>query len=260
MLSLLYGCIDVNKIHIISIFQTRKYIFISIKLDKPIGWKSIYNQSYNPSLMTSGWLSWVRANDVEIMTVLQNQASNLVKATSVLSDSISDYSTLKEKNTILKNLEHEGDQLTHKLFTIIDKTFVTPIDKEDISELTSSIDQVLDDTHGTSDKLVLFKIQKPPRYLQEFVTLLETASREIYSAVTELHKGKREKLLQYSKAISKCEHDGDSVYRIAIADLFEAHDAIDIIKLKEVYETLENALDRSRDVADVIEDIALKYR
>ncbi|HVD08112.1 MAG TPA: DUF47 family protein, partial [Nitrososphaeraceae archaeon] len=137
--------------------------------------------------MTSGWLSWVRANDVEIMTVLQNQASNLVKATSVLSESISDYSTLKEKNTILKNLEHDGDQLTHKLFTIIDKTFVTPIDKEDISELTSAIDQVLDDTHGTCDKLVLFKIQKPPRYLQEFVTLLETASQEIYSAVTELH-------------------------------------------------------------------------
>ena len=60
--------------------------------------------------MTSGWLSWVRANDVEIMTVLQNQASNLVKATSVLSESISDYSTLKEKNTILKNLEHDGDR------------------------------------------------------------------------------------------------------------------------------------------------------
>jgi uncharacterized protein Yka (UPF0111/DUF47 family) len=210
--------------------------------------------------MTSGWLSWVRANDVEIMTVLQNQASNLVKATTVLSESIGDYSTIKEKNTILKNLEHEGDQFTHKLFTIIDKTFVTPLDKEDISELTSVVDQVVDATYGTTDKLVLFKIQKPSHYMQEFATLLLTASQEIYKAVTELHKGKREKLLQHSKAISKCEHDGDSVYRLAIADLFETHDAIEIIKLKEVYETLENALDRCRDVADVIEDVALKYR
>jgi uncharacterized protein len=210
--------------------------------------------------MTSGWLSWVRANDVEIMTVLRNQASNLVKATSVLAESISDYGTLKEKNNILKNLEHEGDQFTHKLFTIIDKTFVTPLDKEDISELTSAIDQVLDSTYGTSDKLVLFKILKPSRYMQEFATLLLTASQEIYNAVTELHKGKREKLLEHSKAISNCEHEGDSVYRFAIAELFETYDAIDIIKLKEVYETLENALDRSRDVADVIEDIALKYR
>ena len=210
--------------------------------------------------MTGGWLSWVRANDVEIMTVLRNQASNLVKATSVLAESIGDFSSLKEKNSILKNLEQEGDHFTHQLFTIIDKTFITPLDKEDISELTSSIDQVLDSTYGTCDKLVLFKIPKPSNHMQEFVILLQTASQEIYNAVNELHKGKREKLLQHSTAISKCEHDGDSVYRLAIADLFEKHDAIAIIKMKEVYETLENALDRARDVADVIEDIALKYR
>ena len=88
--------------------------------------------------MAGGWLSWVRANDVEIMSLLENQASTLVKATSALAEGIRNYSTINEKNVILKNLEHEGDQLTHKLFTIIDKTFITPLDKEDISELTST--------------------------------------------------------------------------------------------------------------------------
>ncbi len=210
--------------------------------------------------MGGRWLSWVRANDVEIMTVLENQANNLVKATSVLAESINDYSTLKEKNSMLKNLEHEGDQLTHKLFTIIDKTFVTPLDKEDISELTSTIDEVLDDTYGTSDRLVLFKIQKPSQYMQELANLLLTSCQEIYKAVSELHKGKRESLIKHSKFVSDCEHKGDNVYRLAIAELFETRDAIEIIKTKEVYETLESALDRSRDVADVIEDIALKYR
>lgn len=210
--------------------------------------------------MVKGWLSWVRANDVEIMSLLKSQASNLVKATSVLAESINNYSTLKEKNSILRNLEHEGDQLTHKLFTIIDKTFVTPLDKEDISELTSTIDQVLDATYGTSDRLVLFKVQKPFSYLLEFVNLLSAASQEIHDAIMELHKGKREDLIRHSKAISKCEHEGDSVYRIAIAELFETDDPVEIIKTKEVYETLESALDRCRDVADVIEDIALKYR
>ena len=86
--------------------------------------------------MTGGWLSWVRANDNEILTLLEDQATNLVKATSVLVEAFSNYSTLKEKNSILKDLEHEGDRYTHNLFTIIDKTFVTPLDKEDISELT----------------------------------------------------------------------------------------------------------------------------
>jgi uncharacterized protein Yka (UPF0111/DUF47 family) len=210
--------------------------------------------------MAGGWLSWVRAHDVEIMSVLENQASNLVKATSVLAESLNNYATIREKNSILKNLEHEGDQFTHKLFTIIDKTFVTPLDKEDISELTSTIDQVLDGTYGTSDRLVLFNIQKPSRYMQELANLLSTASQEIYKAITELHKGKREDLIQHSNTISNCEHEGDTVYRLAIAELFETNDPIGIIKSKEVYETLESALDRCRDVADVIEDIALKYR
>lgn len=210
--------------------------------------------------MTGGWLSWVRANDVEIMNVLQNQANNLVNASKVLLELIGNYSTLNEKNAILKNLEHEGDQLTHRLFTIIDKAFITPLDKEDISELTSSIDQVLDGTYGASDRLVLLKIQRPSQYMQEFANLLLTACQEIYKGVVELHKGKRESLLEHSKAISNCEHEGDNIYRLAIANLFDTDDAIEIIKLKEIYETLESALDRCRDVADVIEDIALKYR
>lgn len=202
----------------------------------------------------------MRANDNQIMALLEGQVDNLVKATSVLAESISNYSTLKEKNSILKELEHEGDQFTHKVFTTIDKTFITPLDKEDISELTSTIDQVLDATYGTSDRLVLFKIQEPSRYMQELANLLLTASQQIYKAVTELRKAKHQNLLDYCKGISSCEHEGDKVYRIAIAELFETQDAVEIIKCKEVYETLEGALDRTRDVADVIEDIALKYR
>jgi uncharacterized protein len=210
--------------------------------------------------MAGAWLSWVRANDIQIMTVLQSQANNLVNASKVLFEIIGNYNTLNEKNAILKNLEHEGDQLTHRLFTIIDKTFITPLDKEDISELTSAIDQILDGTYGASDRLVLLKIQRPSQYMQEFTNLLLTACQEIYKGVVELHKGKRESLLEHSKAISNCEHEGDKIYRLAIANLFDTNDAIEIIKLKEVYETLESALDRCRDVADVIEDIALKYR
>lgn len=210
--------------------------------------------------MKGDWLSWVRANDAEIMTMLEKQASNLVKAANILAESISDYSTLNDKNAVLKDLEHQGDQITHELFTIIDKTFVTPLDKEDISELTSTIDQVLDAAYGTSDRMILFKIQKTSSHMQELANLLLKACNEIYTAVKGLPKAKREDLIQYSKAISQCEHEGDNIYRIAIADLFETDNAIEIIKSKEVYETLENALDRSRDVADVIEDIALKYR
>jgi uncharacterized protein Yka (UPF0111/DUF47 family) len=138
--------------------------------------------------MTHAWFSWVRSKDIEIMKVLEEQSSNLVKATSVLVELFSNYNSLKNSNSILKDLEHTGDNLTHKLFTIIDKTFVTPIDKEDISELTSTIDQVLDAAYGTSDKLVLFRIAKPSSYMYELAKLLHTASQGIYEAVTKLNK------------------------------------------------------------------------
>ncbi len=210
--------------------------------------------------MTRGWFSWVRANDKEIMNLLEEQVKILVKAASILTKIITDYKTLDEKNVVLRELEHEGDQLTHYLFTKIDKTFVTPIDKEDISSLTSSIDQVIDSTYGTSDRLVLFKISRPSHYMQELSKVLLTGCQEIYEAVTKLSKLNNPGLLEHCKKISDCEHEGDKIYRIAIANLFETNEPIEIIKFKEVYETLESGLDRCVDVADTIEDIALKYR
>ncbi len=193
------------------------------------------------------------------MSVLEHQATNLVKATSILAESIGNYDLLAEKNSVLKDLEHEGDKFAHKLFMIIDKTFVTPLDREDISNLTSAVDQVLDQTYGASDRLVLFKIQKPSPYMQELAKILLTASQDIYEAITKLRKLNKPDLIEHCKRITEYEHQGDEIYRIAIAELFETNDPIEIIKLKEVYETLEGSLDRCVDVADVIEDIALKY-
>ena len=210
--------------------------------------------------MVNGWLSWVRDNDKAILTVLEEQADNLVKATSTLMELISNYDSMMEKNSIIKELEHQGDKITHKLHTIIDKTFVTPLDREDISKLTSAIDEVLDHTDGFSDRLILFKISKHPNYIQELASALNNAANEINYAVGNIRKLKNsEDLLKYCRKISGFEHEGDKIYRKAIAELFNTTDPIEIIKLKEVYETLEEALDRCADVADVIEDIALKY-
>ncbi len=96
--------------------------------------------------------------------------------------------------------------------------------------------------------------------MQELSKVLLTGCQEIYEAVTKLSKLNNPGLLEHCKKISDCEHEGDKIYRIAIANLFETNEPIEIIKFKEVYETLESGLDRCVDVADTIEDIALKYR
>jgi predicted phosphate transport protein (TIGR00153 family) len=210
--------------------------------------------------MTRGWLSWVRANDKTIIDVLETQGANLVKATSSLFELVTNYEMVAERNSKIKDLEHEGDKIVHKLYTILAQTFVTPLDREDISRLASSIDEVLNYTDGTADRFVLFKIQQPTSYMLELAKILLSASQEIYILMTRIKKLKNSnELVEHCRIIKRYEHEGDKIYRTAIAELFETDNAIEIIKLKDIYETLEGSLDRCQDVADIVEDIALKY-
>lgn len=210
--------------------------------------------------MTKGWLSWVRANDRTITDMLESQGANLVKATSSLFELVTDFKMVAERNSKIKDLEHEGDQIAHKLFTLLAQTFVTPLDREDISRLASAIDEVLNYTDGTADRFVLFKIKEPTPYMLELAKILLSASQEIYLLMTQIRKLKNaNELVERCRAIKRYEHEGDKIYRTAIAELFETDNAIEIIKLKEIYETLEGSLDRCQEVADIVEDIALKY-
>ena len=212
--------------------------------------------------MSRGFLSWIRSNDKEIIDVLEEQAANLVKATSYLVEFMSSYKMDSESRyEIIKDLEHKGDQITHRLFTILDKTFVTPLDPEDISKLTSAIDEVLDATEGVANRFVLFSIEAPTPYMIELSKILLSASQEVQLLITRIRTLKSaSNLIDHSKNIVNYEHKADTIYRTAIAELFKTNNnPIEIIKLKEVYETLEGALDRCADVADVVEDIALKY-
>jgi uncharacterized protein len=209
-----------------------------------------------------GFLSWIRSNDKEIIDVLEEQAANLVKATSYLVEFMSSYKMDgQSRYNIIKDLEHQGDQITHRLFTILDKTFVTPLDPEDISKLTSAIDEVLDATEGVANRFVLFAIAAPTPYMMELSKILLSASQEVQLLITRIRNLKSaSNLIDHSKKIVNYEHKADTIYRTAIAELFKTNNnPIEIIKLKEVYETLEGALDRCADVADVVEDIALKY-
>lgn len=211
--------------------------------------------------MSNKWLSWVRANDKQILDSLEIQGSNLVKATSILVEIVTDYGeSLKEKKQKITELEHNGDEISHKLYTILSQTFVTPIDREDISKLTSAIDEVLDYVDGISERFILFKIKQPTPFMMELAKIILSSSQEIYMLIKLLKKQKdRNKLRDYCFNIKKYEHDGDKIYRNAIAELFETKDPIEIIKLKEVYDNLEDALDKCQDVADIVEDISLKY-
>jgi uncharacterized protein len=184
------------------------------------------------------WFSWIRGSDKIIIGNLEKQGEILVKATSALVALISNYdkNSLTQKALTIKELEHEGDRLTHELFTLISATFVTPLDREDISGLASSIDEVLDFTDGVADRFLLFKINKPSPYMADLSKTLYLATQEIYHVLCMLGKIKNShKLMEYCNSIKKYEHEADSIYRNAIAELFEVNsNPIEVIKLKDI--------------------------
>ena len=196
--------------------------------------------------------------------MLDKQSANLVNATTTLVKIISESkegNMNENKISQIKDLEHEGDNLTHNLFTILFQTFVTPLDREDIAGLASAIDEVLDYSDGIADRLLLFNIEKPTPYMIDLSKILFSCTQEIHYAVNILHKIKNaSELITCCRNIKKYEQQADIIYRKAIAELFETNNnAIEIIKLKEIYENFESGLDKCQDVSDIIEDIALKY-
>jgi predicted phosphate transport protein (TIGR00153 family) len=158
-------------------------------------------------------------------------------------------------------LEHTGDEITYKLFDIVNKAFAVPIDREDISKLADAIDDVLDDINETAQKFFLFRIQKPNAYMVELGKVMLRAIQEIYLLISQLQKLKDTKdLIGYCRNISEHEHQADIIYRNAIAELFQSADPIEIIKVKEIYEMLERIVDKCEDVSNILESIIVKYR
>lgn len=161
----------------------------------------------------------------------------------------------------IKAVEHEGDDLTHKIFQQLNKSFITPFDREDIQELAATIDDVLDYINGASQRISLYKPKTLIPVFIEMADLIHQATKEIEIAVVALHEaGKnRELIIQSCIALNTIENKGDDLYHLGIMKLFEDEkDASELIKKKEILETLEKCIDKAEDVSDTIKTIIIK--
>jgi uncharacterized protein len=157
----------------------------------------------------------------------------------------------------IKDLEHRGDELTHRVIDELNKTFITPIDREDIHDLSAALDDVLDLIDSTASRIVLFRITEPIRAVPEICAVLLSQAKTIGAAVSDLQDN--DHVVERCIEINRLENDADRLFQVAIAALFEeVKDPIDIIKRKEIIETLEAATDKAEDVANVLESIIVK--
>ena len=158
----------------------------------------------------------------------------------------------------IKDAEHECDELTHTLTTKLNKSFITPFDREDIFALSVALDDVCDYIDAGARAIVMYDIKETNEYAKHLSKVLQSLAIEINSAVSMLNKPTD--MNQHIVEIHRLENEADDVYFRAIGDLFQnVTDPLQIIKMKELYEILENATDRCESVANIIESIILKH-
>jgi len=157
----------------------------------------------------------------------------------------------------LEDLEHEGDKITHRILRKLNRTFITPIDREDIHRMTTALDDVMDMIEASASRLVLYKIKQATPPARRLADLIGLSAEQIVKAVE--HMPQFEHVQEHCVEINRLENEADNVSREAIAGLFDGSTPpLEVIKWKEIYETLETTTDRCEDVANIVETIALK--
>ncbi len=205
------------------------------------------------------WLSWIKSNEKQLLTILDNLAKKGVETSEALVVLFSDLKN-EEYPKKIHELEKEADVLTREIFSELNKTFITPLDREDMQRIASKIDDVIDFIDGIAARFQSYQITEVPPYSLEIAHELVKATKEVQYMISKLQRIKNPKdMIDHCRNTSDIEHVVDDLYRDAIKELFMTTDPIHIIKLKDIYETMETASDRCVDVADVIEDIVLKY-
>jgi len=196
--------------------------------------------------------------DQAFFTMFEKAAQNALEGAEVLKELLDTFEDVKEKARQIEEIEHKGDIITHEIIKRLNTTFITPIDREDILALNSSIDDVIDLIHAAATRILLYKITEPTPQAKELGFLILKSTRELHRGVTRLST-KMDEVFEHCVEVNSLENEADRVCRDAIAQLFDQEkDPIYILKWKEIYETLETATDRCEDAANVLEGVALK--
>ena len=196
--------------------------------------------------------------DTALFAMFEQLAKRLTGAARLLSELFADPRRLDHFASAIKTVEHEADTITHDIISRIDKSFVTPIDREDIHMLASRLDNVIDLVDGTARRAVMFHIAEVREPAKRLCNVLVNAADAIALAVPRMKDARF--VVEQARAVKLREEEGDALYHEAVGALFEGvPDPLEVIKWKELYDTLERALDQCEDVANVLESIALKH-
>ena len=205
------------------------------------------------------FFSWVKSNEKQILVTLDDLAKKAVQISEELVIMLSDLK-IAECHKKIHTIETQADSLVREIFSELNSTFITPLDREDMQRVASKIDDTIDHMDGIASRLHSYKITSAPPHALDIANELVKATKEVELMTSKLQNMKDPStMIEHCRKTSEIEHKIDDLYKLSMTELFESTDAIQIIKLKDIYESMETASDRCVDVADVVEDIVLKY-
>ena len=194
--------------------------------------------------------------------LFERSARNVVHGAEVLSSIAEDWSRLGAATNEIREAEHQGDTIAHEALSRLDRTFVTPLDREDIFHLICGLDDIIDATDAAAKRLVLYKLTGPNEDLANLARTLVHATKALENAVEALRDihSNAERLHTDCIEVHRFENEGDVFHNQALTKLFEGEpNAIAVIKWKEIYEIVEGAIDKCEDVANIISGVVLKH-
>ncbi len=195
--------------------------------------------------------------DREFFDLFEEAAGNIVRGTEVLEEMLRGFPESSGLSREILLCEQEGDRITHDILSRLNQTFVTPIDREDIIELAKALDDVVDLTEEVADYLVLYKIEAPMEQAQRLAQILRDAARQVATAMPRMRAF--DDISHFTVEIHRLENDGDRASREAMASLFDRGvDPMVVIRWKDIFERLEEAIDACEHVADVLEAVVIK--
>lgn len=202
-----------------------------------------------------------RQEEPGFFDLLQEEASIAQAMAEALQDLMGEFRDLAGRRAMMEDLEHKADTIVHALHEALNDTFVTPIEREDLRGLASRLDDVIDMLYATIRRLNLYRVEAaddPMRRLADIIVASTGKLREALDKVEDPAQGAE--VEQLAVEVNDLENQADEVMNEAVAALFDSGDAIRVIKLKEIYEKMEEATDYCEDVADILSDIVAKNR
>lgn len=201
---------------------------------------------------------WIIPQDKIFFELLEKQSELVLKAATLFKEMLNEPADFTENIKKMKHLEHAGDEIVHQMIHKLHKSFITPIDQEDLADLTSLYDDVLDYIDSVANRIFLFQVKKPDSIIIKFADIIEKQVAEVNNALKQIRKIKQEEIEKSFKKVHSLENVADDLHDDSIVNLFKEKDPIKIIIMKEIYDFLENITDKCEDVCLVIQDIVLK--